>query len=326
MRVLIAPLDIAGQARMTAVELEKRGHTVRFYDGNACYLGYEHEEGQEYALKELPPLLNDDRSPRFDIFDLFFGALKPIEGVKIPVKFIHHFCGTDVRQLDVSLKTNPYTVVKGSEKSSESIREHLKKLADLSEHCTIMDEELRPHVEPFFPHVHIVPRMVNVEYYKELTSEYSFNGNKPVVVHAPTHSKVKGTKFVVRAAEELGDDIEFLLVAGMRHKMAEQIYANCDIIVAQLNLDTYGILAVEGMAMGKIVITYLSDDMRKTYPEDPPIVSATRETLRDVLADVVSWSPEKKTEFGERARKYAKKYHSPDVIAPQIINSYEAVL
>lgn len=319
MRVLLAPLDIAGQARMTAIELEKLGHTARFFDGYSNYLGYEHEKGQEFSLDELPAL------KEFDVFDIFFGAFNPIENTREtfkPLQFIHHFCGTDVRQLDIAQENNPYAVVKGG--SGDKIRERIKKLATLTDHCTIMDEELRPHVEPFFEHVHIIPRMVDVEKYAAL-AQFSTNGSAPIVTHAPTSTKVKGTEFVIKAAEDLGSDIEFLLVAGMQHKVAERIYAQSDILISQLNLDSYGVFAIEGMAMGKVVITYLTDEMRKTYPENPPIVSATRETLRDVLADVVSWSRKKRQAFGKRAQRYAKKYHSPEIVVPQIVEAYESL-
>ena len=321
MRVFLAPIDIAGQARLTAVELEKRGHTARFFDGYASYLGYEEEEGQKYSLKELPSLAD------FDIFDVFFGAFVPLNGRNTfpkHLKFVHHFCGTDVRQFDLASTNNPYAVVKGNKDDSEKIRKHLKNLATVTDHCTLMDEELRPHVAPFFSRVHVIPRMVNVERYAKMSIEVSENGNKPIVVHASTHSRVKGTEHIVRAAEQL-DNIEFLLIAGMRHNVAERIYAQSDIIIAQLNLDSYGILAIEGMAMGKIVITYLSPKMRKTYPPGLPIVSATRENLKEVLADVVSWPLHKKISVGWAGKEYVKKYHSTEAVMPKLIEAYKSL-
>jgi len=318
MRVLLAPIDIAGQARLTAIELEKRGHHARFFDGYSSYLGYEYENGQQYALTELPALGD------FDIFDVFFGAFVPVGTKKdFPrhLKFVHHFCGSDVRQYDVAIKHNPYAKVKGFTGNGEKIREHLKRLASVTDHCTIMDEELRPHVEPFFEHVHIVPRMIDIERYTKMPQVYN---PKPAVVHAPTHASVKGTEYVIKAAQEL-EGMEFLLVAGMRHGVAERVYSQSDIIVAQLNLDSYGILAIEGMAMGKVVITYLSDEMRKTYPSELPIVSATRENIKEVLADVISWPIEKRMEVGEAGIAYARKYHSPEVVTPQILEVYNSL-
>ena len=127
MRVLLAPLDIAGQARMTAFELNKRGHYARFFDNATTYFGYEHDKGQEFSLKKLPTLTD------YDVFDIFFGAFRPIGKRKdFPknLKFVHHFCGTDVRQLDIANQTNRFAVVKGPD-NSEGIRKRLKEELDI---------------------------------------------------------------------------------------------------------------------------------------------------------------------------------------------------
>ena len=111
MRILLAPIDIAGQARITAKELNEAGHYARFFDGDDSYLGYENEDGQEFALKELPSLGD------FDVFDVFFGAFVPMGGREMfpkHLKFVHHFCGSDVRQIDIAKEKNPFVVVKGS--------------------------------------------------------------------------------------------------------------------------------------------------------------------------------------------------------------------
>lgn len=317
MKVLLAPIDIAGQMRMTAFELNKRGYKADFFDGATNYLGYENEEGQEFAIKDL----GDARLAEYDVFDIFFGAFNPIIGT-LPktLKIVHHFCGTDVRQLDVAKEHNRLAVVKGKD-NSESIRNHLKELATTSEHCTIMDEELRPHVEPFFKYVHIVPRMVNLDKFNPI-----YNGHKKLtVVHASTHAEVKGTQQIVEAVEKLKKkyDFNFWLVAGMRHDKAMELYKKADIVVCQLMLDSYGVFAIEAMALGKVVITRLSDEMAQTYPENPPLISAHPSTITDMLENALIMSTETRHLIGKKARKYVEKHHSPDVVMSKLIKVYE---
>lgn len=319
MRVLLAPIDIAGQMRMSAVELEKRGHHARFFDSAVNYFGYEHEKGQEFALKRL----EDVRLAEYDVFDIFFGAFKPISGT-LPdkLKIIHHFCGTDVRQLDIAKEHNRLAVVKGKD-NSESIRNHLKELATTSEHCTIMDEELRPHVAPFFKYVHIVPRMVDLDKFNPI-----YNGHKRLtVVHASTHGAVKGTPDIVKAVKNLKNsrDFNFWLVAGMQHRKAMELYQKADIVVCQLNLDSYGIFAIEAMALGKVVITRLSDKMRKTFPPNLPLISVDPTDIRDVLANVLKWSQERRAAVGKAGREYVEKYHTPDTVMPRLLEVYEGL-
>jgi len=317
MRVLLAPIDIAGQARMTAFELNKRGHHARFFDGATNYLGYEHEKGQEFALKEL----EDVRLAEYDVFDIFFAAFKPVNGA-LPnkLKVIHHFCGTDVRQLDVAREHNRFAVVKGKD-NSKTIRAHLAELAATSEHCTIMDEELRPHVEPFFKNVHIVPRMVDLDKFNPI-----YNGHKKLtVVHASTHAEVKGTQQIVAAVEKLKKkyDFNFWLVAGMRHDKAMELYKKADIVVCQLNLDSYGVFAIEAMALGKVVITRLSNKMTRTYPDGLPLVPADPTDIENVLAGVLNWGPARRHGCGMAGREYVEEHHSPDAVMPKLIEVYE---
>ncbi len=302
---------------MTAFELNKRGHHARFFDGATNYLGYEHEKGQEFALKEL----GDAKLAEYDVFDIFFGAFKPVPGT-LPnkLKVVHHFCGTDVRQLDVAKEHNRFAVVKGKD-NSEGIRKHLKELSVTSEHCTIMDEELRPHVEPFFKYVHIVPRMVDLDKFNP-----TYNGHKKLtVVHASTHAEVKGTQQIVTAVEKLKKkyDFNFWLVAGMRHDKAMELYQKADIIISQLNLDSYGVFAIEGMAMGKVVLGRLSNKMQNTYPELPPIIPVEPDSIGFVLDNILRWAPEERQRCGRNGREYVEKYHSPDVVMPKLLEVYE---
>lgn len=320
MRVLLAPVDIAGQARITAIELEKRGHHARFFDSYSNYLGYEHEAGQEFALKDLPSSLQE-----YDVFDVFFGQYNAIggrNGLPKNLKVIHHFCGSDVRQYDIATKSNPFAVVKGKNRS-EKIRLHLKQLSQMTSHCTIMNEEMRPHVAPFFENVHILPRMIDLDKYKP-----SYNGHRKVtVVHASTHSEIKGTPDIVKAVNQLKgvEDFNFWLVAGIRHDKAMELYSKADIVVCELNLGVYGIFALEAMALGKVVITRISDEMRGSYPDDLPIISADPTNIKEVLENALKMTPVQRALFGKRARAYVEKHHSPDVVVPKLLDIYESI-
>ena len=305
---------------MTAFELNKRGHYARFFDNATTYFGYEDDKGQEFSLKKLPTLTD------YDVFDIFFGAFRPIGKRKdFPknLKFVHHFCGTDVRQLDIANQTNRFAVVKGVGNSEETRRIIKEELAVSTDHCTIMDEELRPHVEPYFKYVHIVPRMVDLDKFNPI-----YNGHKRVtVIHASTHAEVKGTPDIIKAVKNLKNsrDFDFWLVAGMRHDKAMELYKRADIVVCQLNLDSYGIFAIEAMALGKVVITRLSDKMRATYPENPPLISADPTDIRNVLADVLKWPRQKRVALGMAGRRYVEKYHSPDVVMSKLLKVYEGL-
>ena len=85
-----------------------------------------------------------------------------------------------------------------------------------------------------------------------------------------------------------GLPVELELVEGLHHDEARRRYEAADIVVDQLNAGWYGLFAIEAMALGKPVVTFLHEEAVRRSAEafgvEVPIVSATKETLRDVLA------------------------------------------
>ena len=68
---------------------------------------------------------------------------------------------------------------------------------------------------------------------------------------------------MIAACEGLDADLE--IVEGLRHDEAFERYRDADIVVDQLNAGWYGILAIECMALGKPVVTFLHDEaVRRT--------------------------------------------------------------
>ena len=106
----------------------------------------------------------------------------------------------------------------------------------------------------------------------------------PVILHAPSSRRRKGTEHVIAACDGL--DADLVLVEGLHHDEAFERYREADIVVDQLNAGWYGLFAIECMALGKPVVTFLHDEaVRRTERELRRrafrIVRATKETLRE---------------------------------------------
>jgi len=90
-----------------------------------------------------------------------------------------------------------------------------------------------------------------------------------------------------------------------------------DILIDQIICTGYAMNALEGLASGLPVISNLEDDaytmpMRRwSYLGECPIVSASPETLENVLRKLVT-SPELRQQLGSAGRAYAEKYHGLD--------------
>lgn len=145
------------------------------------------------------------------------------------------------------------------------------------------------------------------------------DGNRTVqVVHATGHPQLKGTEAIARACRELrleGHDVEYVFVTGIDNDHARAIYETADVIVDQLLLGSCGVFGVEGMALGKPVISHLSEDVLVANPTLAacPIVRADTATLKERLRELVV-DPALRHRLGRESRRYVETYHSFDYI------------
>ena len=148
----------------------------------------------------------------------------------------------------------------------------------------------------------------------------------PLVVHAPSDRYIKGTEYILRAVEKLKKsiDFKFVQVENMPQDEAIRLYQEADIILDQVHIGIYGAFAIESMLLGKPVVTYIRDDIRKLYPQDLPIVSASPLTIEETLYDLLT-NPEKRYKLGVEGRNYAVKHHDPEKIARQLITLYNSL-
>ena len=154
----------------------------------------------------------------------------------------------------------------------------------------------------------------------------------PVILHAPTQRAVKGTQFIINAVERLrseGVALEFVLVENVTHSEAMEVYARADLLVDQLLAGWYGGLAVELMAMGKPVISYIREDDLVFIPPrmraELPIINADPSSIYHILKKWLQCRTELRTR-GLAGREFVDKWHDPEKIAAQMRSLYESVL
>ncbi len=185
-----------------------------------------------------------------------------------------------------------------------------------------------PERAKFIPYANVDPRQWQ-PVTKALTS-----CARPVVLHAPTHHVAKGTGYVLDVVNRLKSegqiDFEFVLVEGLSHWEARKLYERADLIIDQLLVGWYGGLAVEAMALGKAVICYIRQSDLKFVPRkmaaELPIISATSETLYDVLKESLTSGKDQLPVRGIKGRTFVERWHDPLNIAAMMKRDYEAIL
>ena len=147
--------------------------------------------------------------------------------------------------------------------------------------------------------------------------------DRPVFVHAPSSRARKGTEHFVRACEELG--VELDIVEGLHHDEARKRYERADVVLDQLNAGWYGMLAIEAMALGKPVVTFLHDEATRRTEEAfgtrVPIVRADRENLLETLRPLAESAAERRR-IGAESRAYAEQVHDLERVADRLLALY----
>jgi glycosyltransferase involved in cell wall biosynthesis len=169
------------------------------------------------------------------------------------------------------------------------------------------------------PEAEVVPPGIDLSAYEAVEP----SGGRPVIVHAPSSRRRKGTEHVLAAC--VGLDAELDLVEGVHHDEARERYRRADIVVDQLNAGWYGVFAIEAMALGKPVLTFLHDEAvarsEAAFAVQVPIVNVAKETLRDRLAELVA-DPERRRRIGVESRAYVERVHDIERIAERLLELY----
>jgi glycosyltransferase involved in cell wall biosynthesis len=239
-------------------------------------------------------------APQTDVFHFYFGLTLVPKSLQFRAlrmlgkKSVMHFLGSDIRgkpaeQLDWSRRAGARVVG-----SYDAIR--------------------------WVPDAVVIPPGIDLS---GIEASPPSDRERPVVLHAPSSRRRKGTEHVVDACEQL--DVELEIVEGLDHREAFERYRNADVVVDQLNAGWYGVFAIEAMALGKPVVTFLHDEAvsrtEEAFGLEVPLVRATKETLADALRPLVE-SPEERRRVGAASRAYVERVHDADAVAARLVDLY----
>jgi glycosyltransferase involved in cell wall biosynthesis len=242
-------------------------------------------------------------APRTDIFHFYFGLTLIPKSVQFPLlrllrkKSVFHYLGSDIRA-----KT-PGELAFGKRADAEIVGSY---------------DAIR-----WVPEALVIPPGLDL---RPFTPAPPSDNPTPLVVHAPSNRERKGSRYVIAACERLGLDLD--IVEGVPHDVARERYARADIVVDQLNAGWHGVFALEAMALGKPVVTYLKPDVversAEGYGVRLPVVPATKDTLVEALRPLVD-QPALRREIGAACRAYVEQVHDIDRVADRLIDLYRSL-
>jgi glycosyltransferase involved in cell wall biosynthesis len=238
--------------------------------------------------------------PQTDVFHFYFGLTLVPKSLQFPIlralgkRSVMHFLGSDIRG---------------------------KPLAELAWARRAGARIVGSYdATRWVPHAEVVPPGIDL---RDYTAVKPTDRDRPVVVHAPSSRRRKGTEHVIAACEQLPVELE--IVEGLRHDEARRRYERADLVVDQLNAGWYGLFAIETMALGKPVVSFLHEEAvartEEAFGLRVPVVSATADSLLERLRPLVE-SADERQRIGAESRAYVERVHDADRVADRLTEIY----
>lgn len=335
MRILHAPVEIAGQVGLIAQAQRELGHESCAY---FPMHRFDYRPGPDLSPRRAGTWgrhLHQWRfiasvPSRFEVVHFHFGrsllgdrwrGLDVQLFRRMGLKVVIQFWGSDVRLHSVDAARNPFHVPDDGMEPTK--RELLARWADLTDgHAIFADYSSHAFLAPFFPHIHVVRQAVDT---RKLAPRFPFERSEfPVVIHAPSLASLKGTEQVNRAIDNLrrkGLQFEYVELQGANHASVLAALERADLVIDQLLLGSHGVLAVEAMGLGKPVMSFILPDLIETYPEGFPVINVNPDTLESKLKDWIL-DPERRHVAGVASRRYVERHHDVRVIGADLLNLY----
>ncbi len=305
LRVVHCPVNTAGVPWTNVQALRRRGVDARL----VVFERYRLHPEADWSLDRHGGFLRRQATqwqallrllPHTDVFHFYFGLTLVPQSLQFPIlrtlrkRSVFHYLGSDIRG-----KT-PAALAFGKKAGAEIVGSY---------------DAIR-----WVPEAEVIPPGIDLA---AVSPPPPTGRARPVIIHAPSSRQRKGTEHVIAACEGLDADLD--IVEGLHHDAAFERYRAADIVVDQLKAGWYGLFAIECMALGKPVVTFLHDEaVRKTeeaFGISVPIVSATVETLRERLRVLIADTGERRR-IGAASRAYVERVHDVERIADRLLAVY----
>jgi len=287
---------------------------------------------------------------RYDLFHFHFGTsffyVSPREQPQrlrghwdLPIlkamgkRIVFHFHGCEIRDREHMRRTHALATCTECDPfcrpwHQQWLRKQAAKYADLVFFSTLDLAESVPN-GVHLPLAMDVARWAQASEANPLFDPYRRDGvHGPVVIaHAPTNRLIKGTKHVEKAVATLrgeGLKVELKMIDKRPWDSMPEFLSGCDLLIDQLMMGWYGLLAMEGMAESKAVIAHLRSDFAD-HLLGCPVVDATPQTITDVLRALVR-DPERRAMLGAAGKRYVEQRHDLPVVGERLLREYRRVL
>jgi glycosyltransferase involved in cell wall biosynthesis len=157
--------------------------------------------------------------------------------------------------------------------------------------------------------------------------DHTEKSNKVRLAHYPAYKDLplyEDNYSVALKCLEKENKCEVVNIFHVPYSVALQTISASDVVIGKIlpHVGWFGKFELEGMALSKPVITYVSDELYRKYK--PPIYRTTRDTFKTDLESLIQDDDERR-KLSKEGRDYVKKYHSVEDIVKQVGKYYDDI-
>jgi hypothetical protein len=238
------------------------------------------------------------------------------------------FHGSDIRDTDYHILHNRFSPFAhaGEElipvkKRAEELRAQLPQLRKMKIPFFVTTPDLFHEV----PDARWLPLVIDTSHFGKIAQQSPAfaHGGKPRVLYLPSKSWIKSAEIITPILEELDSEGVITWVKSERvvHEKLPDLLSQVDVVVDQF-VGIVGVLPLEAMAAGRLVLTHCAKWANKALPEIPPVIDVTPETLEKQLRNLSSLSREEITSQVNAGILFVGKYHNGDESRKALISAF----
>ncbi|MRS11743.1 MAG: glycosyltransferase family 1 protein [Actinobacteria bacterium] len=181
----------------------------------------------------------------------------------------------------------------------------------------------------------LIPSNYRLAVPAETVKVYHSVGNYSARTHGEDRRNIKSTHIYVPLMQRMKDegfDTELVFFSDVPSRQMRYYQLQADIVADMLTFGWFGANGREAMMLGKPFVCYIRPEwlaqvreQLPEYAEELPVVSATPETVHEVLAELIA-DPDKRADIGRRSREFALKWHSSQAGAQRMDRIYSDLL
>ena len=185
-----------------------------------------------------------------------------------------------------------------------------------------------PDLLRYAPNGKWLPNAINIDEAELISSKKNQQKSSSIVrlAHYPYYKMYNFNDHYTDTLTNLQNEkrCEITRILHLSNVQTLETIAMCDIVIGKIlpNIGWFGKFELEGMALGKPVITYVSDELYEKYK--PPVYRTTKDTFKEDLVSLIEDDVER-NRLAKEGHTYIKKYHSAEGIVKAVQEYYDKI-